>query len=341
MTFNPAHARTIAVIIAVKDGAQWIRRSVTSALAQPEAGQVIVVDDGSSDDTAALALACDDGTGRLMVERLPVNRGPSAARNHALDRVATPLLAILDADDFLLPGRFEAMLAQGGADWDLLADDLILVPDCLLAKAGGALPQEVTRPLADPGSALGLLSATAFVEGNISRPERSRRELGFLKPIMRRDFLERHRLRYAEDVRLGEDYLLYLEALIAGARFRLVGACGYVAVERSASLSGAHGAADHGRMIAADTALLARTGGMPDLQRALRAHRAMVQRKLDHCLILEISRNQGRLIALLHLIRVPGSAWAILGATLRGRVGTVEQKSEPGVQLLIGPAGLR
>jgi succinoglycan biosynthesis protein ExoU len=341
MTSHSPHARTIAVIIAVKDGAQWIRRSVGSALAQPETGQVIVVDDGSSDDTAALALACDDGTGRLMVERLPVNRGPSAARNHALDRVSTPLVAILDADDFLLPGRFGAMLAQGGEDWDLLADDLILVPDSLLDTPDGALPPEVTRPLATPGPALGLLSATAFVEGNLSRPGRSRRELGFLKPIMRCEFLRRHRLRYAEDVRLGEDYLLYVEALMAGARFRLLGPCGYVAVERSDSLSGAHAAADHARMVAADNALIARTGDMPDLQRALRSHRALIQRKLDHSLILEISRTKGRLIALLNLIRVPASALAILGATLRDKARTVRQKPDPGVQLLIGPAGLQ
>lgn len=93
----------ICIIIAAKNAADTITRAITSALAEPETAEVIVIDDSSTDDTAAVARAADDGTGRLNVTRFEVNRGPSAARNHAISISQSPLLAVLDADDFFFP----------------------------------------------------------------------------------------------------------------------------------------------------------------------------------------------------------------------------------------------
>ena len=64
--------------------------------------------------------------------------------------------------------------------------------------------------------------------------------MGFLKPIIKREFLQSHALRYDETLRLGEDYALYTQALIAGARFCVVGARGYVAIQRGTSISARH-----------------------------------------------------------------------------------------------------
>jgi hypothetical protein len=47
-------------------------------------------------------------------------------------------------------------------------------------------------------------------------------KFGFLQPVIRRDFLERHRIRYAEEVRAGEDWLLYATCIAHGARFHTV-----------------------------------------------------------------------------------------------------------------------
>jgi len=66
--------------------------------AEPEVRHVIVVDDGSSDDTAARAAQCGAKKGRVIVEQLPSNLGPAAARNVALKISTAPWVAVLDGD---------------------------------------------------------------------------------------------------------------------------------------------------------------------------------------------------------------------------------------------------
>ena len=90
----------VCVIIAAKNAQETIGRAVRSALAEPEVAEVVVVDDGSNDRTMAAAAEADDGSKRLDIIRFRVNRGPSAARNHAIAISRAPLISILDADDF-------------------------------------------------------------------------------------------------------------------------------------------------------------------------------------------------------------------------------------------------
>ena len=67
--------------------------------------ELLVVDDGSTDDTVALAGATGDS--RVRVERLPANRGRATARNMALGRARGRYIAWMDADDIALPRRLE------------------------------------------------------------------------------------------------------------------------------------------------------------------------------------------------------------------------------------------
>ena len=59
-------------------------RAIRSALRENRVAEVVVVDDGSTDGTAAASRAADDGSGRLRVLSLETNRGPAFARNHAI-----------------------------------------------------------------------------------------------------------------------------------------------------------------------------------------------------------------------------------------------------------------
>ncbi len=149
------------------------------------------------------------------------------------------------------------------------------------------------------------LTLATFVTGNIARPGASRRELGFLKPIMRRGFLDRQGLRYDPRLRLGEDYALYVEALAAGAVFAVTAPCGYVAVERSNSLSAQHRTDDLGAMLAFDDAVLARPGLGPEARAALRAHRAATAKRWQHRRVLDRRRAQGYAAALRELLGTP------------------------------------
>ncbi|GAA2827011.1 glycosyltransferase [Aminobacter aminovorans] len=251
---------------------------------EPEVAEVVVVDDASSDATEAVARAADDGSGRLLVLRLDVNRGPSFARNMAIRHSRAPLISILDADDFFLPGRF-AKLVEGD-DWDLVADNIVFVEH---ASVRDVLSGGIEQFDADPTE----LDLAGFVAGNISRRGARRGELGFLKPVMRRAMLGEHGLQYDEQLRLGEDYALYARALAVGARFKLIRSCGYCAVVRPNSLSGQHRTEDLKRLADADLDLLALAGLTTGQRRVLRRHERHVRDKyrLRHFLDLKAANG--------------------------------------------------
>lgn len=229
--------RSTAVIITAKDAEATAAKAVASALAQAVVSEVVFVDDGSRDGTASAARAADDGSGRLKLIRLAENRGPAHGRNVAIEASTAPFLCILDADDFMTAGRLERMFELGGGRWDLLADDLLF---CDGPDETRVFDRLLPPTLAPPHD----LTLSEFGLGNLPRRDRPRRELGFLKPVIRRGFLDAHAIRYDERLRLGEDLLVYARCLIGGARFRLVEACGYCAVQYGQSLSAHHATRD-------------------------------------------------------------------------------------------------
>jgi len=87
---------TISVVIPAFNAAPWIREAIGSALAQTIAPlEVIVVDDGSTDETATLLAAY--GT-RIRTITQP-NQGVAAARNAGIAAACGEWIAFLDADD--------------------------------------------------------------------------------------------------------------------------------------------------------------------------------------------------------------------------------------------------
>jgi succinoglycan biosynthesis protein ExoU len=308
----PDESAAIGVVIAAWNAAPTIGRAIASALVQPEVAEVIVVDDASADETMAAALAADDGSGRLRVLSQPVNAGPAAARNRAIAESGSPLLAILDADDFLLPGRFAPILAA--RDWDVCADNIAFVPASALATFD---PASIPR-FAPEARMIGF---GAFVEGNIPRAGAPRGELGFVKPVIRRAILDATCLRYDETLRLGEDYALYARLLARGARFVLQRTCGYVAVERANSLSGQHGTADLRALLAANAALAAEEQLPADSRVALDRHSARLAGRLYHREMLDLRRQRGRLRAAASAFADPARLPGLVRAIARDKLG--------------------
>lgn len=287
--------RQVAVLIAARDARGTIPRAIGSALNQPQVAEVLLVDDASSDDTAAVAARADDGSGRLRILKLNENRGPAAARNLAIDESHSPFLAVLDADDFLLRGRFDMLLS--GDTWDAVADNILFVSD---SDAHSLVPASM---IASEGEACAL-SFGQFVLANISKRGRPRGELGFVKPVIRRGFLEQHRLRYNETLRLGEDFELYARMLAHGARFNLLRDCGYVAVERQESLSANHRVEDLLALVRADDELLA-TGFAAEERSALCRHRNNVASRWHHRRFLAEKNRHGLPRTLLDWLGTP------------------------------------
>lgn len=97
----------ISIIIPCYKQAHFLNESIASVKAQTiTSWEIIVVDDGSPDDTAAVAanLAADDNRIKLIRKN---NGGLSSARNFGLAECKGEFIQFLDADDFLLPYKFE------------------------------------------------------------------------------------------------------------------------------------------------------------------------------------------------------------------------------------------
>jgi glycosyltransferase involved in cell wall biosynthesis len=98
----------ISIIIPCYNGAATLARALQSCLIQPEAAQIIVVDDGSTDASADIVAYCGSLDERVGLLRMPVNGGAARARNWGAMHASHSLLAFLDADDEYLPGALAA-----------------------------------------------------------------------------------------------------------------------------------------------------------------------------------------------------------------------------------------
>jgi glycosyltransferase involved in cell wall biosynthesis len=124
-TAAPPAARLVDVVLPAYNGSQVIRRALESALAQEVPVRIIVVDDGSSDDSAAIARSY----GSRVTVISQANRGVSGARNTGLAAAQAPYVALLDQDDSWQPGKLtrQLELIEAHPDVGLVFTDMRLV----------------------------------------------------------------------------------------------------------------------------------------------------------------------------------------------------------------------
>jgi succinoglycan biosynthesis protein ExoU len=290
----------VDVLIAAWNRSDTIERAILSALEEPEVRTVIVVDDGSTDDTVEVAARVATGSARVVVCRMATNRGPSAARNRAIEISTAPWISILDGDDYFLPGRIGKILSLAG-DCDLVADDIL--QEQRTERGAELRPMIFSRSFEAR-----TIDLQTFVHGNAGRRGRSRREFGYLKPLIRREFLDRWRLRYDEALRLGEDYALYARALAVGGRFLLAPACGYVSVGRRESLSSRHTKEDLERLRDVDKAFLL----LPTMTRrdliAIRSHYRSVNARVQWLNVIDAFKAGNITGFIQPFVSAPGTA---------------------------------
>jgi glycosyltransferase involved in cell wall biosynthesis len=105
--------KTISVIIPTYNYARYLGEAIDSALGQTyPALEVIVVDDGSTDETPAILAGYGDGI-RVLRQR---NQGVAAARNRGIAAAHGEYLAFLDSDDIWKPRKLELQIARFESD---------------------------------------------------------------------------------------------------------------------------------------------------------------------------------------------------------------------------------
>lgn len=221
----------ISIIIPAYRAAATLPDAIQSCRAQTLSNiEVIVVDDASPEPLDGVVRTAASTDPRIQFYRLPENQGPSGARNLGLTYARGDFIAVLDADDTLMPDRLARLhgLARD-SNADIVADNLISVQE------GGSDPSPYPFLSLDPNQSprsVRLLDLMRSGHGGPFSPS-----LGYLKPLFRRSFLERHGLTYDPGLRNSEDYFFLAEALVRGAEMMLCPQPGYVYRRHSASIS--------------------------------------------------------------------------------------------------------
>ena len=99
----------VSVVIPFHNGSKWIERALESALNQTvPASEVIVVDDGSDESESAFLTSLLVRFQFKLVKQ--ANGGQSSARNNGVGHATSPLVCLLDQDDYFLPRHIEILI---------------------------------------------------------------------------------------------------------------------------------------------------------------------------------------------------------------------------------------
>jgi len=220
---------SVSVIMAAFNAEDTIARAVLSALRQTQSvAEVIVVDDVSTDNTRAIVHELAQTDKRVKLIASAVNRGPSGSRNAAITAATSAWVAVLDADDAWAPDRIERMMAAASDDAvDVIADNQLLYDAAADQVTRAAFPVERGSRRIRP---IDVFQQEIKLGAEFS--------YGILKPVIRKAFLDEHRISYVETARYGEDMLLLAELLLAGARALLIPDPLYIYTTRVGDLSG-------------------------------------------------------------------------------------------------------
>lgn len=189
--------------------------------------ECIIVDDASTDGSAAIASEFVKADPRFRLISSKKQRGASASRNEGIAQAKGRWVALLDADDLFVPDRLELLSRIGeGEGADLIFDEQLVAE----------FPSRESRR-----RAFGFTEAKfAFTQEDFfSRSRLFRRSFpaGYMKPLMRREFLRRAGVAYDPSVLSGEDFLFYAQLFSMGARCIGTRFAGYIYRRRRGSLS--------------------------------------------------------------------------------------------------------
>ena len=193
------------VIIPAYNAEKTLGRCLLSLLSQNRRDiRILLINDGSTDGTEALALEyC--GKSPLIEYHHQPNAGVSAARNLGLSLAQSEFVTFVDSDDHVMPGYFEVLDTIGSGD-------LLVFDRC---HTGGSLrdDSEVFRRLeamTDPADILELLMDSKKIMQPVNK-------------CFRLSLIRQHGIRFPESLHIGEDFAFCMAYALR---------CGSIAVSR-------------------------------------------------------------------------------------------------------------
>lgn len=288
----------VSFAVACYNAQDYLEAAVRSALAQDGVSlEVLVVDDGSRDASRDIAarLAAEDP--RVIPLCTPQNSGPGGARNVALNAMRGKWYAVLDADDLLLPGRTDFLLSQA-REWgcDMICDNLL--------EFGEGISEHPMFAIAPPGGARQLELAEYLHRSRLFGEDANP---GYLKPMIRREAIERTELRYDTALRVGEDDELVIRALSQGLHYVVCDYAGYRYRKHDASISHRLSLAHLDRMIGAERKIAAGLPGAIAQSAAYRSRWEALERARAFTMSIDALKDRAPLSALAALVRKPSA----------------------------------
>jgi glycosyltransferase involved in cell wall biosynthesis len=156
----------VSVVIPVFNGSEFLRQAIESVLAQTyEDVELVVVDDGSTDDTAVIAQSFGD---RLAYHHQE-NMGVAAALNRGIRASRGKYIAWLSHDDEFLPRKLERQMSFINQHPEYRA----IYSDFFIINASGEIIKEVKTPWYPREAAIWELFGTMYINGSSTLIERT------------------------------------------------------------------------------------------------------------------------------------------------------------------------
>lgn len=212
MPCNP----TITFIIPAYNVGGTLARAVRSVLAQSnETAEIVIVNDGSSDDTSIVAHQLCSHDSNINVIDVP-NGGVARARNIALSRANGNWVVFLDADDEIEPGSYEEILELASHhEYDILFG----MKEYVDSESGSSF---VHLELSTPGEPLRTVSRDDVLKSLLSLDDDSLSG-SCTRALYRLQWLKENNISFPEGITMGEDYCFLAKALLCNPK---VAACG-------------------------------------------------------------------------------------------------------------------
>ena len=195
----------ISVIVPVHNGQAYLKNCIESIEAQSYDNlEILVVNDGSTDQTAAVCENLKNGDGNVQVFTLE-DVGVSVARNYAVERARGDYITFVDADDRLCPGALDYLHARITATGSDLAG-------CRFAVWGTEDEWEKICAAGEAGPAAGMaVEESCFDSYHYLRDSILQDNCRCWSKLYRKNLFEK--VRFREGLTVGEDMLFLVDLL--------------------------------------------------------------------------------------------------------------------------------